>query len=218
MIRQRVDFSGNVRGLEPADQLPACTMPLSETGYIKEGPAMRYIEGQAKWDRKFHRVRKRVARHRKRNLKKAKNKDADRIRKNWVSVGENIKASMPDEPADDEHHHHHGEGEDDRDSSSSSSSSSEEFPDGDDTDLLGSTWGWALNGEAPPPSAIVSRRDLVSFKFSLWLANTTARGPPPRAPWWSGRQPCQPLAPAVPVGRDGDDAGRERERAHVRRG
>lgn len=162
MIRQRVDFSGNVRGLEPADQLPACTMPLSETGYIKEGPAMRYIEGQAKWDRKFHRVRKRVARHRKRNLKKAKNKDADRIRKNWDTVGETMKASLPDDP------HHHHEGEDDRDSTSGSSSSADDIldggdgGDGDDTDLLGTTWGWALNGEAPPPSAIVSRRDLVS--------------------------------------------------------
>lgn len=156
MIRQRVDFSGNVRGLEPAAQLPACTMPLAETGMIKEGPAMRYIEGQAKWDRKFHRVRKRVARHRTRNLKKARDHDAGQIMKNWDTVGDALRAAVPGE----EHrgHHEHSDNEGDRDSSSASSSAS----DGDDMDMLGGTWGWALNGEAPPPSAIVSRRDIVS--------------------------------------------------------
>lgn len=192
MIRQRVDFSGNVRGLEPAEQLPACTMPLAETGMIKEGPAMRYIEGQAKWDRKFHRVKKRVARHRKRNLKKAKEKDATRIMKNWDTVGESMRAAMPVEatPAADRghhgHHHHghrrhsHGHGEPteladaeqesdegDQASISGSSLSSSEISGGDDMDMLGGTWGWALNGEAPPPSAIVSRRDIVSCKFLL---------------------------------------------------
>lgn len=172
MIRQRVDFNGNVRPLEPADQLQACTMPLAETGMIKEGPAMRYIEGQAKWDRKFHRVKKRVARHRKRNLKKARGRDADQIARNWDTVGESIKASMPGEsehPADHGRHgpshdaDHGADSENEGGPSSSSSSSSEDnYGDGDDMDMLGVTWGWALNGEAPPPSAIVSRRDLVS--------------------------------------------------------
>lgn len=164
MIRERVDFSGNVRPLEPAQELQACTMPLSETGMIKEGPAMRYIEGQAKWDRKFSRVRKRVARHRKRNLKHAKEHDAGQIERHWGMMGAALAAPVqpiagpPVIPPSEGAEHEEAE-----DSSSVSTSESEFSDEGGDLDVLGATWGWALNGEAPPPSAIVSRRDLVSM-------------------------------------------------------
>jgi len=119
-------------------------MPPEEVGVIKEGQAMRYLNGQKLWDRKFHRTSASVEKHRRKNLKMAKERDGKKLVRLWE---DRLK----------HHHNHHG-------------NSSETDGEGWETDGAGEkglmdqswSWEWALHGEAPPPSAIISRRDFVS--------------------------------------------------------
>jgi hypothetical protein len=60
MIRQRVDRHGNISHLEPASQLPACNLPPSEIGVIKEGPVKKWIAAKREWDTKFASAKRRV--------------------------------------------------------------------------------------------------------------------------------------------------------------
>jgi hypothetical protein len=151
MIRERVSTIGVCRPLEPPSELAALKMPPEEVGVIKEGQAMRYLNGQKLWDKKFHRTSASVEKHRRKNLKMAKERDGKKLVRLWE---DRLK------------HHHHQQG-----------SSSETDGEGWETDGAGQekglmdqswSWEWALHGEAPPPSAIISRRDFVSpFSFSI---------------------------------------------------
>ena len=152
MIRERVSTIGVCRPLEPPSELAALNMPPEEVGVIKEGQAMRYLNGQKLWDKKFHRTSASVEKHRRKNLKMAKERDGKKLVRLWE---DRLK----------HHHHHHGSG-------------SETDGEGWETDGAGQekglmdqswSWEWALHGEAPPPSAIISRRDFVSFT-SLFLS------------------------------------------------
>jgi hypothetical protein len=146
MIRERVATDGACRPLEAESELSAMTMPLDEVGVIKEGPAIRYLTGQALWDKKFGHALKSVAKHRKRNLEDARKKDAGKIAHFWQ---EQVKRHHEEK----EKREMNGDGTDwetDREA-------------GHQGDILDRSWSWswALKGEAPPSSAIVSRRDLV---------------------------------------------------------
>lgn len=158
MIRERVNFDGVCRPLEPESQLGAMTMPADQIGMIKEGPAMRYVEGQAEWDAKFKRTRRKIARHRAKNLGKSRDKDAAVVIKRWQAAAGASKAererrgSASSTPATSTP----------ATSGSDSDSSHVDTPEPRDVDGTWA-WQWALNDEAPPPSAIVSRRDLVSL-------------------------------------------------------
>lgn len=146
---------------------------------------MRYLNGQALWDKKFARKRKQVAKQRERNLKESRNKDAKKIGKMWHervearkragrdngakrhgsdkpkngkkpigtsnSTGADTPLSQVSGPQD-----HSGDSETESVSSWSSDEASRRMMKED------WSWKWALDGEAPPPSAIVSRRDFVS--------------------------------------------------------
>jgi hypothetical protein len=144
MIRERVSTIGVCRPLEPPSELAALNLPPEEVGVIKEGQAMRYLNGQKLWDKKFHRTSASVEKHRRKNLKMAKERDGKKLVRLWEDRLKN-------------HHHRHG--------------SSSETDEGWETDGAGEkglmdqswSWEWALHGEAPPPSAIVSRRDFVSL-------------------------------------------------------
>lgn len=71
MIRERVSNTGVTRPLTPPSEIQALTMPREEIGKIKEGPAMRYINGQTLWDKKYRRTGERVKKRRERNLLQA---------------------------------------------------------------------------------------------------------------------------------------------------
>lgn len=135
MIRERVNIHGILRPLEPNSELGAMTMPSDEIGTIKEGPAMRYLTGQYLWDKKYKRARKEVEKHREKNLREARSKDGERI-------GRGIKGLY------EEHHKRRAE-----------------VGEGEGDEHWSWSWDWALDGEIPPPSAIVSRRDTVCFYF-----------------------------------------------------
>lgn len=110
-------------------------MPRDEIGTIKEGAALRYLTGQYLWDKRYKRARKQVAKHRQKNLDQARHKDGRRI---VESVKQSLRARRQDGVEEEEE----GEGAGEEDWSWG--------------------WAWALDGEVPPPSAIVSRRDTVS--------------------------------------------------------
>lgn len=185
MIRERVDFEGICRPLEPENELEALTMDPDEVGKIKEGPALRYLSGQALFDRKFKHQRKRVQRHRERNLRKAQDKDLTRIAKLWGDRVEHVweaesaksrsgattprrrgSGSAPISPG----------GSRAPSDVSSDSEAEHQAPHGpsDPAQVLldGSwSWEWAAHGEAPPPSAIVSRRDLPEGRQLALMAD-----------------------------------------------
>ena len=188
MIRERVAVDGTCRPLEPAEELDAMKMPSDEVGVIKEGPAIRYLNGQALWDKKFKHAIKTVARHRKKNLQHAHEKDSGKISKMWedkvknrkeerermamkgelkqaksVDVGEapeteegetwDTEVEIETDLEDETFHERRGGKE--REKTVEEDMMSESW-----------SWSWALDGEAPPPGAIVSRRDFVSIYFT----------------------------------------------------
>ncbi|KAG7449721.1 alpha/beta-hydrolase [Guyanagaster necrorhizus] len=131
MIRERVSTQGVIRPLEPESELDALKVPVEFMGAISELAARRFIEGQAKFDKKFSNAVKAIEKHRIDNLKRAK-KDTMRN----IAV---LQHSLEKE----------GKTEGDK-----------RIKDGL-LEASGSwSWAWALDaGETPPPSSIVSRRD-----------------------------------------------------------
>lgn len=55
MLRERVDIFGQVRPMEPKEDVEALNIPARLIGVIKEEPVMRWLSGQEIWDKKFHR-------------------------------------------------------------------------------------------------------------------------------------------------------------------
>ena len=153
MIRERVATDGVCRPLEAESELSAMTMPEDEVGVIKEGPATRYLKGQALWDKRFRHALKSVARHRTKNLEDAHNRDAGKIVRMWQDREQKHR---------EERHRAQGNG-----SGSGGETDDDESEGGMQyrEDLLDQSWSWswAMEGEAPPASAIVSRRDYVSI-------------------------------------------------------
>jgi len=200
MIRERVATDGTCRPLEPQSELQGLNMPRDEIGMIKEGPAIRYLNGQSLWDKKFKHAIKTVARHRKKNLRNAHERDTGKISRMWdeklrhrKAEREKLSAEGSSTPAkvardvrtvgdardedSDAPGLETGPGTPDTDSDSASEYDFEEAVGVEQTpetkerqDTVEETmvneswsWSWALDGEAPPPSAIVSRRDFVSL-------------------------------------------------------
>ncbi|KAH9894438.1 alpha/beta-hydrolase [Cubamyces lactineus] len=71
MIRERVDVLGNVRPMEPAEEIAALRLKPQEIGIIKEKPVRRWLAGQEEWDRKYKRAAENVIRKRKQYEAKA---------------------------------------------------------------------------------------------------------------------------------------------------
>ncbi|WWC89008.1 uncharacterized protein L201_003925 [Kwoniella dendrophila CBS 6074] len=151
MIRERVSITGELRPLEPKEDLQAMQMPLDEVGYIKEGPAMRYINGQALWDKKYHRAAKHVKKRREKNLKIAQ-KEGHKIGMEWLRKARETRDTQKDKLE----------------------SNGQENGKDDEKNIdktLSTSWNWALNGEAPPPSAIISRRDFAEARQLALMAD-----------------------------------------------
>ncbi|KIR81042.1 esterase/lipase [Cryptococcus gattii EJB2] len=160
MIRERVSNIGVTRPLTPPPQLQALTMPPEEIGKIKEGPAMRYINGQKLWDKKYRRTAERVKKRREKNLLQA-HKAGEKVGKRLEGVvRESMRAEKAKKRKERIKKKVKGKKLDEEDEDESETESS--VKDGPTTMGTSMTWTWALKGEAPPPSAIVSRRDFVS--------------------------------------------------------
>ncbi|QRV97947.1 carbohydrate esterase family 10 protein [Ceratobasidium sp. AG-Ba] len=140
MIRERVSTSGVLRPLEPESELAACTMDLADIGAINAAAVKRYLEGQALWDEKFKSTIKSIAKERAKHLELARKEG----RKSIAALHGALANGSPSRKSEDD---------------TGSASSSMTF-------LGSSTWNmsWALDGENPPPSSIVSRRDTAEAR------------------------------------------------------
>ena len=56
---------GQVRLMEPVEEVPALRLKPSEIGLIKEAPVRRWLAGQEEWDRRYKRQAEAVIRKRK---------------------------------------------------------------------------------------------------------------------------------------------------------
>ncbi|KAL1723393.1 Alpha/Beta hydrolase protein, partial [Schizophyllum commune] len=66
MIRERVDVKGFTRPMEPEAEIPALQLKPHEIGLIREEPAIRWHEGQKKWDKRYRKRAHKVVQKRKR--------------------------------------------------------------------------------------------------------------------------------------------------------
>ncbi|CAE6373167.1 unnamed protein product [Rhizoctonia solani] len=143
MIRERVSTAGVLRPLEPESKLDACKVPLEAIGVINAAAVKRYLEGQALWDAKFSGTLKSIAKTRLKNLELARKEGRKSM---GALAGGLANGTLKD-------------GEGGKEEADGSPSSSVTF-------LGSSNWSmsWALEGENPPPSSIVSRRDTAEAR------------------------------------------------------
>lgn len=72
MIRERVSTQGVIRDLEPEAVLDAFHVPPDIIGVLSELAVRRYLDGKAKYAKKFHREFRSIEKQRKKNLELAK--------------------------------------------------------------------------------------------------------------------------------------------------
>ncbi|KAI0700770.1 alpha/beta-hydrolase [Cytidiella melzeri] len=135
MLHERVNISGEVRPMEPKEEIEALKIPPQEIGVIKEGPVKRWLTGQDLWDEKFKRQAHKVVRKRESYNKKVEEL-VKRARENGLVLhGDSSRSSMH------------------RTASALSFSSQGEI-------MASRRWGpLDIDDEQPPPSSIVGRRD-----------------------------------------------------------
>ncbi|KAL1678968.1 hypothetical protein EV122DRAFT_210830 [Schizophyllum commune] len=76
MIRERVSTAGIVRPLEPESELPAFQVDPDAVGRITELTVRRFIDGKARYGKKYERALKGIERERKRLLERARKQTA----------------------------------------------------------------------------------------------------------------------------------------------
>ena len=72
MIRERVSTQGVIRDLEPEAELDAFHVPPDIIGVISELAVRRYLDGKAKYSKKFQREFRAIEKQRQKNLELAK--------------------------------------------------------------------------------------------------------------------------------------------------
>ncbi|EAU91257.2 lipase/esterase [Coprinopsis cinerea okayama7 len=160
MVRERVSTEGIIRPLEPASELEAMQIPDEILGRISELAVRRYLDSQKAYDKKFAHTYKQIEKHRRRNLERAKQDTIKRMSK--------IKKSMRDRELKEK-----GKG--------TSTGDSSEKEEEDFKAFLLSTPGWSCawaldEGEMPPPSSIVARRDTEEARQLAEFADRTLLG------------------------------------------
>ncbi|TCD60789.1 hypothetical protein EIP91_009518 [Steccherinum ochraceum] len=138
MIRERVSTRGAIRPLEPEAELSAFALPPELIGVVSELAMRRYIDGKAKFDRKFRKSVKTIEKRRKRNF------DFETAKKDAMKNMSQLQTYL-----------------DDQKRARGPSQKVKGVREG--LEASGSwSWAWALDvDERPPPSSIVSRRDTV---------------------------------------------------------
>ncbi|KAH9020637.1 alpha/beta-hydrolase [Lactarius pseudohatsudake] len=77
MIRERVSTQGIIRPLESESELPALQVPPELVGAIAEHAVRRYVAGTARFEKKFARAIRHIAKQRQQNIERA-SRDANR--------------------------------------------------------------------------------------------------------------------------------------------
>ncbi|KAF5357302.1 hypothetical protein D9758_005908 [Tetrapyrgos nigripes] len=145
MIRERVSTRGVVRPLEPEEELNAMKVPPELIGELSELAVRRYIDGLNKYNKKFSSTFKHIEKHRRRNYEKAQ--------KDTIKNMSILQHSLDREVQQKREAEQNG-------TRDVATPDQHQLKDG----LLASSgwiWSWALDDkERPPPSSIVSRRDV----------------------------------------------------------
>lgn len=147
--------NGKIRPLEPSSSLTALNWPSEMTCVVTEPCARRYLEGQAIWDEKYAKAARKVKEKRERHVKKAE-KDMEVLVKDMETRLKRAGTVL-------------GGGK--KDGGDDMVDGGEMKTDGMTHPLLNDplfSWGWALEGENPPPSSLVSRRDTAGSFLLPW--------------------------------------------------
>lgn len=143
MIRERVNLHGVVRPMEPSEAISALCLEVSEIGLIKEGPALRWAEGQNEWDRRYSKKSQRVLKQKAQNQDKAAQIIRNALERGFVHVSHDQSVVYP-------HASPPQVGKRLRKRTSLG------------TIQIDRRWGpLDLENECPPPSAIAARHDTV---------------------------------------------------------
>ncbi|KAF9646179.1 alpha/beta-hydrolase [Thelephora ganbajun] len=146
-VRERVSIRGVIRLLEPEAELPAFQLQPDLVGAIPELSLRRYVQGKAKYDDKFSGTFKSVDKERKRNLKSAR-KEGDKSMGHLDSYLKKVTEK------------------------SDSGINVLDSPRLQKVTAGSWNWSWALDeGEHPPPSSIVSRRDTWEARKLAMIAD-----------------------------------------------
>ncbi|KAL1941449.1 hypothetical protein VTO73DRAFT_7266 [Trametes versicolor] len=152
MIRERVSTRGVIRPLEPEAELSAFMLPPERIGEVSELAVRRYIDGTAKFGKKFGKTTKAVEKARRRTLERAKLDTMRNMAQLQTFFNADGERSTPPRTWQAED----GEG-------SSARAVRNDTAQGVKEGLAASgswAWAWALDAdEHPPPSSIVARRD-----------------------------------------------------------
>ncbi|KZP28521.1 alpha/beta-hydrolase [Athelia psychrophila] len=181
MIRERVSTRGVIRPLEPESDLDAFQVPEEIIGNFSELAVRRYLDAQAKFDKKFHGTQKVIDKRRQRNLELAKND----IFRNMATLQGDVSNSKGKKLP----------------------KRKETVQKGIMAGLQAASgswsWAWALDaGERPPPSSIVSRRDTTEARRLARVADQA--GLDDDNTWMSGNQLWSSLTDflTAPPGKD----------------
>ena len=161
MIRERVATNGQIRPLEPESDLTACNWPPEMICVVTSPTAKRYLEGQAIWDERYAKAAKKVAKVREKHVREAQKEVEVQIKKVEGVLRKASKSGREGAATT-------GAG------GSASKGSGDDI--GSSHALLNTasfSMAWALEGEYPPPSSLVGRRDTAGTSLS--------------APWFMSR-------------------------------
>ncbi|KAF9486039.1 alpha/beta-hydrolase [Pholiota conissans] len=151
MIRERVSTAGVLRALEPLSEIPALQVPTHEIGIFNKETMARYLRDRRMFQNKFA--------HTSASLDKKRHRALERAKKDTIHRLARLRQAL----------HKDGNGADSVGSGSTSSSG---------TSAPGWGWAWALEeGEDPPPSSIVSRRDTEEARKLAEVADEAVLGP-----------------------------------------
>lgn len=143
MIRERVSTRGEIRPLEPEDELVACTLPHERVGVVDELAIRRYIEGKTRWDERYKRTTETIRKQRAKNLNIAKFETVRNVQQLQMHLTQN---GQEQEKGGKGRMHVHDP--------------VPNLADGLRKTAASWTWAWAADDdERPPPSSIVARRD-----------------------------------------------------------
>lgn len=163
MIRERISTRGVVRPLEPESELTAFQLPPELVGEVSELAVRRYLDGAAKFGRKFAKATKAIEKARRRNLERAKRDTMRNIAQLHTFLNSGRSGDHGEGSQHGQGDGSHAASQDGHAEGSSARAVKADTAQGVKEGLAASgswPWAWALDAdENPPPSSIVSRRD-----------------------------------------------------------
>ena len=161
MIRERVSIHGEIRAMEPEDDIEACKVDPQHVGVVAELVIRRYIEGRKRWDTMFAHTVRSIEKKRRKNLESS-------VQEARVRNFQQLQAYLFQDADEEERQHLAQEAERNGQTSGMTGEPANGkaidrdkiMKEGFNKSAASWAWAWAIDGvERPPSSSIVSRRD-----------------------------------------------------------